>query len=122
MRIMHDYLLVKEVIANQTIEGTRLKIKYDDTERFMTVEVVDMSCELALEYVKYYPNFKPMDLKLHLKQCYSPGTQLIINRVAKTPYKEGLFFISFKDVIAVEKEVIPTKTEEIQGQLTIFDI
>lgn len=122
MRIMHDYLLVKEVIEDQTIEGTKLKVKYDDTERFMRVEVIQESCELAPEYIKVYPTFNPMELRTHLKQCYSPGTQLIINRVAKTPYKDGLFFISFKDVIAVEKESIPTKTEEIEGQLTIFDM
>lgn len=122
MKVMHDYILVKEVIQDTNIEGTNLKVKYDDTERFMTVEVIQASEELGMEYIKYYPQLQPMELRTHIQRCYSPGTQLIINRVAKTPYKDGLFFISFKDVIAVEKEAVPTKTEEIEGQLTIFDM
>ena len=29
MRVLHDYLLVKEVVANSKIEGTSLNVKYD---------------------------------------------------------------------------------------------
>lgn len=121
MRVMHDYLLVKEVIQNNTLEGTTLKTKYDDTERFMFVEVIEASDNLCLEYAKYYPNIGSQEARLLVKQCYAPGTQLIINRVAKTPYKDGLYFISFKDVIAIEKEVIPKVSEVMNKQLSVFD-
>ena len=125
MRVLHDYLLVKEVVANSKIEGTSLNVKYDDTERFMIVEVVESSDMLGLEYAKYY-NIKDMDFRTMrelVSRIGKPGTQLIINRVAKTPYKDGLYFISFKDIIAIENYEPPKKEEDNipEGQMTIYD-
>lgn len=108
MRLLHDYILVKEVIADEKIEGTNLSVKYDDTERFMRVEVLQTSEFLTMEYLKYYGipkdgNEYDRQEKV-IEEFYKPGNVLIINRVAKTPYKDGMYFISFKDVIAVESE------------------
>lgn len=103
MQVLHDYLLVKEVMEDSNIEGTNLKIKYDDTERFMVVEIVEASTTLDMEYTKYYPQISSQDANILVKTIYQKGTRLIINRVAKTPYKDGLYFISFKDIIAVEE-------------------
>lgn len=121
LKLMHDYLLVKEIIEDTKIEGTNLNIKYDDSERFMTVEVVDKSYLLAAEYKKYY-NSVPSIEAHSIANLYKPGTQLIINRVAKTPYKDGLYFISFKDVIAITNyKELPKEDNVIEGQLSIYD-
>ena len=122
MKLLHDYILVKEVIQNDTLEGTTLKTKYDDTERFMVVEIVEVSPCLPAEYAKYYPGIGHHDIRTIISNTYQIGNKLIINRVAKTPYKDGLYFISFKDVIALEssKEVVEDDSL-IPGQMTIFD-
>lgn len=123
MKLLHDYILVKEVIQNDTLEGTTLKTKYDDTERFMVVEIVEVSPCLPAEYAKYYPGIGHADIRKIISNTYQKGNKLIINRVAKTPYKDGLYFISFKDVIALEspaKEIVEDDSI-IPGQMTIFD-
>lgn len=122
MKLLHDYILVKEVIQNDTLEGTTLKTKYDDTERFMVVEIIEVSPCLPAEYAKYYPGLGHSDIRTIISNTYQIGNKLIINRVAKTPYKDGLYFISFKDVIALEssKELVEDDSL-IPGQLTIFD-
>lgn len=103
-QLIYDYLLVKEVIPEDTIGDTGLKTKYDDSERFMYVEVVQASEMLADSILKEYPNMSETYVQEVLVDgCFRPGNILIINRVAKTPYKDGLYFISIKDVIGVEK-------------------
>lgn len=101
MQPLHDYILVKEVIPDTSIKGTSLKIKYDDSERFMFVEVIKPSRDLAAELAKYYPVMSRQDITFKVRD-FKEGNVLIINRVAKTPYKDGMYFISFKDVIAIE--------------------
>lgn len=104
MKPIHDYLLVKELMFDDKIEGTNLSIKYDDSERFMYVEIVDVSKDIVPELSKYYPMLSAPDVRLMVSQVYVPGNKLIINRVAKTPYKDGTYFISFKDIIAFEEK------------------
>lgn len=107
MKLIHDYLLVKEIIPKKTIGNTGLQFKYDDSDRFMTVEIVERSELLANEYYKYLCGPSTPDasalkqLKILVDDFYSVGNKLLINRVAKTPFKDGLYFISFKDVICV---------------------
>ena len=121
MRLLHDYLLVKEIISTDKIEGTSLNMKYDDTNRFMTVEIVDVSSELALEYSKYYPSLKINDAKMITDRLYKKGNILVITRVAKTPYKDGLFSISFKDVVALE-QTSEDQSQSKEVQLSIDDM
>lgn len=120
MRVLHDYLLVKEIIEDNKLEGTNLTRAYDDTERFMTVEIIERSVELEAEYAKYYPMLSFQDSKMLVNSFYKHGTRLIINRVAKTPYKDGLFFISFKDIIAIEET--DKQSDEHTKQLSIDDL
>ena len=122
MKLLHDYLLVKEVIQDSKLEGTKLNLKYDDSDRFMLVEIVEVSKMLWAEYSKFYPALAehPEELRLILNK-YRPGTQLVINRVAKTPYKDGLYFISFKDIIAIESYEEPKVEHVAEGQMTIYD-
>lgn len=105
MKLIHDYLLVKEVIPNETLGNSGLKVKYDDSERFMTVEIIEMSPMLRDCYRKEYPSANDEQLMSLLDEVYQVGNHLIINRVAKTPYKDGTYFISYKDVIGVEQSV-----------------
>lgn len=101
MRLLHDYILVKEYIPENELAGTGLKMKYDDTSTFMEVEIVDVSENLILDYMKYYQGLSKLDATCLVNSYYIIGKHLIIRRVSKTPYKDGLYFISFKDVIAV---------------------
>ena len=110
MQLLHDYLLVKEVVNEGTIEGTTLKYKYDDDDPFMEVEIVDVSSDLINEYCKYYSNINVLDASLNVRVYFSVGNHLLIRRINKVPYKDGLFFISFKDVIATLSE--ESKKEE----------
>lgn len=110
LKLMHDFILVKEVIMNNTIEGTNLSIKYDDSDRFMYAEIVAVSEELALEYAKYYPLIQTESLsaiRYLINTNYKPGTKVVLQRIAKVPFKDGLYFASFKDIIAI----IPDKKE-----------
>ena len=100
MKLLNDYILVKECIPDNNLEGTNLKVKYDDNDPFMEVEIIDFSKDLVLEYVKYYPGLSKQDATMLVNSYYSIGNHLIIRRISKTPYKDGLYFISFKDVIA----------------------
>ena len=100
MKLLSDYILVKEVIPEVTMEDSNLKFTYDDNSPFMEVEIVDVSQNLPLEYVKYYSALSKMDAVTLVNSYYRIGNHLIIRRVSKTPYKDGLYFISFKDVIA----------------------
>lgn len=104
MQLLHDNLLVKEVMKDTTIGGTSLHYKYDDDDPFMEVEVIDVSVELGAEYAKYYSSMNELDLKFVKSNIYSVGSHLLIRRINKVPYRDGLFFISFKDVIAVLNE------------------
>ena len=101
MQLLHDNLLVKEVVPDTTIGGTKLRYKYDDDDPFMEVEVIDVSIELEAEYAKYYSTLGRQDLQVVRNTIYCVGSHLLIRRINKVPYKDGLFFISFKDVIAV---------------------
>ena len=100
MVLLHDNLLVREVVKDGNIKGTNLKYKYDDDDPFMEVEVIDVSKEFIYEYCKYYSNMEQYEAKLNLAAYYSVGSRLLIRRINKLPYKDGLFFISFKDIIA----------------------
>jgi hypothetical protein len=100
MKLLHDNLLVREVIEEKTIEGTGLLYKYDDNDPFMVVEVLDVSKELVSEYCKCYSNVNILEANLNVKAYYGIGSHLLIRRINKIPYRDGLFFISFKDVIA----------------------
>lgn len=100
MELMHDYLLIKEVIEESTLEGTDLSIKYDENKRFMVVEIIKASPMLLECYSKEYGEGITSKTLEWLSNIYSVGNKLVINRVAKTPYKDGLYFISYKDVIA----------------------
>ena len=99
MQLLHDFLLVKEVVETGTLEGTSLTLKYDDTQRFMVVEIISISPMLLTCYKKEYQNISESDMEM-LKNVYKVGNKLVVSRVAKTPYKDGLLFISYKDVIA----------------------
>lgn len=101
MNLLSDYILVKEVLPENNFEDTDLKFKYDDNDPFMEVEIKDISKDLVLEYTKYYPSLSRNDATMMVNSYYKIGNHLIIRRVSKTPYKDGLYFISFKDVIAV---------------------
>ena len=104
MNILGDYILVKECIPELTMNDSNLKFTYDDNSSFMEVEIVQASENLALEYTKFYPNLSKMDATVLVNSYYKEGNHLIIRRVSKTPFKDGLYFISFKDVIAVIDE------------------
>lgn len=100
MKLLHDNLLVKEVVKDATIKGTNLSYKYDDDDPFMEVEVIDVSRELVSEYCKCYPNVNLVEAGVNCTAYYAVGNHLLIRRINKVPYRDGLFFISFKDVIA----------------------
>jgi len=101
MKLLADFLLVKEVISDDKIEGTSLSYKYDDTDRYMYVEVIDRSKMLEYEYCKQYKDMTLEQAHTICNSYYRTGNKLIISRVAKTPYKDGTYFISYKDIIAV---------------------
>ena len=105
--LLHDFILVKEVVMENKIEGTNLNVKYDDTERYMFAEIVQVSRDLPLELMKYYPELQkesPSSVKNLIEKIYKPGNKVILQRIAKVPFKDGLYFASFKDVLAVLKE------------------
>lgn len=101
IKLLNDFLLVKECIPELTVEDSGLKFTYDDNSPFMEVEIMDVSQDLGLEYMKYYQCLSKVDAAMLVNSYYKVGRHLIIRRVSKTPYKDGLYFISFKDVIAV---------------------
>lgn len=113
MQLLHDNLLVREVMKDTTIGGTGLRYKYDDDDPFMEVKVVDVSIELGAEYAKYYSTLGKQDLQVVRNTIYCVGSHLLIRRINKVPYKDGLFFISFKDVIAVLDEEDKNLNEEV---------
>lgn len=115
-----DFILVKELNEDQKIEGTNLTMKYDDNSHFMLAEIVDVSDELALEYAKYYPAIKNiMDAKAVAKK-FKPGTKVVLQRIAKVPYKDGLYFASFKDILAFIDLDEPLKETGFK-QITLFE-
>lgn len=122
-----DFILVKEVILDNKIEGTDLNIKYDDNEYYMTAEIVAVSEDLALEYSKYYPLLQTETLGAvkTLLSKIKPGTKVVLQRIAKVPYKDGLYFASFKDILAIvfNEEMQKEKTEEkpLFKQMSLFD-
>ena len=120
LKLRGDFLLVKEVNENEKIAGTNLNMKYDDNSHFMVAEIVGISSELTVEYAKYYnlTNTRYQDLQMLLSQ-YKVGQRVILQRIAKVPYKDGLFFVSFKDILAfITKE----KVEEPKlRQVSLFE-
>lgn len=131
LKLMHDFILVKEVIMNNTIEGTNLNIKYDDSDRFMYAEIVAVSDELPLEYAKYYPLLQTESLsaiKYLINTVYKPGTKVVLQRIAKVPFKDGLYFASFKDIIAIipekdnndEADILKDMSDAKIGQEKLF--
>lgn len=99
--LLYDYLLVEEVFPNTTLEGTTLKRKYDDSERFMFVKVIQTSEMLQHELLKTYKTLDAESVTELINRYFKEGSILIINRVAKTPYTDGTYFVSIKDVIGV---------------------
>lgn len=120
LKLRGDFLLVKEVNENEKIAGTNLNMKYDDNSHFMVAEIVGISSELTVEYAKYYnlTNTRYQDLQMLLSP-YKVGQRVILQRIAKVPYKDGLFFVSFKDILAfITKE----KVEEPKlKQVSLFE-
>lgn len=115
-----DFILVKELNEDQKIAGTNLTMKFDDNSHFMLAEIVDVSDELALEYAKYYPAIKNiMDAKAVAKK-FKPGTKVVLQRIAKVPYKDGLYFASFKDILAFIDLDEPLKETGFK-QITLFE-
>jgi hypothetical protein len=115
-----DFILVKELNEDQKIAGTNLTMKFDDNSHFMLAEIVDVSDELALEYAKYYPAIKNiMDAKAVTKK-FKPGTKVVLQRIAKVPYKDGLYFASFKDILAFIDLDEPLKETGFK-QITLFE-
>lgn len=105
--LLHDFILIKEVTMDNKIEGTDLNIKYDDNEYYMFAEIVQVSKELPLEYAKYYPdlqNESMASIRNIVDNLYRPGNKVVLQRIAKVPFKDGLYFASFKDVLAVIKD------------------
>lgn len=122
MTPIHDYLLVEEAIPDTKLDGTNLTIKYDDSERFMYVKVIEVSSDIQEEILKMYSgitnDFSYADINRKLNH-FAVGNILIINRVAKTPYKDGKYFISIKDVIAVEEFALGDTFERKPGILAV---
>ena len=124
MTLMHDFLLVKELEENSTIAGTNLKYKFDDSNTFMNVEIIDVSKELPMEYAKYYN----LDLSLRrdidriINSFYKIGNKAIIRRISKVPYQDGLYFCSFKDIIAVLSDTGLKVEEDLKfKQMNLFE-
>lgn len=124
MTLMHDFLLVKELEENSTIAGTNLKYKFDDSNTFMNVEIIDVSKELPMEYAKYYN----LDLSLKkdidriINSFYKVGNKAIIRRISKVPYQDGLYFCSFKDIIAILSDTGLKVEEDLKfKQMNLFE-
>lgn len=124
MTLMHDFLLVKELEENSTIAGTNLKYKFDDSNTFMNVEIIDVSKELPMEYAKYYN----LDLSLRrdidriINSFYKVGNKAIIRRISKVPYQDGLYFCSFKDIIAILSDTGLKVEEDLKfKQMNLFE-
>lgn len=124
MTLMHDFLLVKELEENSTIAGTNLKYKFDDSNTFMNVEIIDVSKELPMEYAKYYN----LDLSLRrdidriINSFYKIGNKAIIRRISKVPYQDGLYFCSFKDIIAILSDTGLKVEEDLKfKQMNLFE-
>lgn len=122
LHLRGDFILVKEVNLDDKIEGTNLNIKYDDNSHFMTAEIVEVSDELMIEYAKYYnlTNSNYRDLQT-LVSKYKPGHKVVLQRIAKVPYKDGLYFASFKDILAFISDEDPRPVSKIPGQLSLFE-
>lgn len=126
-KLLHDFILIKEITMDNKIEGTELNIKYDDTERYMYAEIVQVSDEIVLEYLKYYPELQSESIssvKNIVDKKYKPGNKVIMQRIAKVPFKDGLYFASFKDILAViedenQKEFVEDKLKF--KQLSLFE-
>lgn len=119
-----DFILVKEVILEKKIEGTDLNMKYDDNEHFMVAEIVDISEDLPLEFAKYYPVLQTesyASLRNLVSSRLKPGTKVILQRIAKVPYKDGLYFASFKDILAIVKEDTWEAEEPKFKQMNLFE-
>lgn len=106
-----DFILIKEIIPDVKIAGTNLTMKYDDNEHYMTAEIVAVSEDLPLEYSKYYPILQGETIGAikTLTAKIKPGAKVVLQRIAKVPYKDGLYFASFKDILAI---VADSKEEE----------
>lgn len=121
LTLLHDFILVKEITDNGTIEGTNLNLKYDDSSHFMLAEIVEISQELHLEYIKQYPALQEegsYNVKRFVNSLYKPGTRIVLQRIAKVPYKDGLYFASYKDVLAiVGKKELPEEPKYQQMKL-----
>jgi len=121
IQLRGDFILIKEVNTDDKIEGTNLNIKYDDNSHFMLAEIVAVSDELAMEYAKYY-SLGPghyQDLIALLKR-YKPGQRVVLQRIAKVPYKDGLYFASFKDILAFITDEEPENKQKYV-QMSLFE-
>ena len=125
MKLMHDFLLVKEIEENSVIEGTNLKRKFDDTDTFMNVEIIDVSEELPMEYAKFYnidAKEARNDIMRIINTYYKKGNTAIIRRISKVPYENGLYFCSFKDIIAITSDVNLEVVEDLKfKQINLFE-
>lgn len=125
MNLMHDFLLVKEIEENSVIEGTTLKRKFDDSDTFMNVEIIGVSEELPMEYAKFYNidmSKAHGDIMRIINSYYKVGNRAIIRRISKVPYENGLYFCSFKDIIAITSDVKLKVEEDLKfKQMNLFE-
>lgn len=122
MKVLHDFLLVKEIIKKETIEGTNLELNHDDMDSFMYVEIIETSRDLPLELTKYYPQLPLNEAILITNKIYKKGNHLLVNKLAKKPYRDGMYFISFKDVFGIDGMTDLTIEQEYKDQLEHTDI
>lgn len=118
-----DFILIKEVIPESKIEGTDLNIKYDDNEHFMVAEIIQVSEDLPLEYSKYYPILQGETIGAikTLIAKIKPGAKVVLQRIAKVPYKDGLYFASFKDILAIITDGKDKPEEKKWVQMKLFE-
>lgn len=83
IKLKHDNILVHEVVKDS--KAGVLIVSQDESSSYMFVKIEEISEEAV----------KALDLNP------SDDIYLVINRVAKIPFIQNKFFISYKDVVAV---------------------
>lgn len=100
MYLNKDYILVSELKDDMIIDG--LLTKYDDTNPYMFVKILDYSEEafddlFNLTYIDYDTNIIEQENKFREN---IEDYVLVLKRVAKIPYLNN-YIISFEDIISV---------------------
>ena len=79
--------------------------------RFSTLTVRDETCFAEIYFF--------MGQRYWAKK-FKPGTKVVLQRIAKVPYKDGLYFASFKDILAFIDLDEPLKETGFK-QITLFE-